>query len=197
MSATVELSRTPAVAARRRLGARRSRYLLGAVCVAISTVMLLPLVIGLLVKARWESVAKAMQPVMAQISTISLALLLVLMLGLNISNVVALFGTGAIIATLLFITISIAAGYLLGGPSTDTKQVLALGSGQRNLSAAFIIATGSFADQPNVLVFLAAAGLVGMVTLFPTAAEFGKRSRATPEPETAPRSAKTSVSNQP
>lgn len=37
-------------------------------------------------------------------------------------------------------------------------------------------ATGSFADQPNVLVYLAAAGLVGMVTSFPTAAEFGKRS---------------------
>jgi hypothetical protein len=35
--------------------------------------------------------------------------------------------------------------------------------------------------KPNVLVFLAAAGLVGMFTLFPTAAEFGKRSReATP-----------------
>jgi BASS family bile acid:Na+ symporter len=142
--------------------------------------MLVPLLIGLFVKARYEGVAGELEPVMAQISTISLALLLVLMLGLNISNVVALFGTGAIIATLLFITISIAAGYLLGGPRTDTKQVLALGSGQRNLSAAFIIATGSFADQPNVLVFLAAAGLVGMVTLFPTAAEFGKRSKATP-----------------
>jgi BASS family bile acid:Na+ symporter len=91
---------------------------------------------------------------------------------------------------------------LLGGPSTDTKQVLALGTGQRNLSAGFIIATGSFADQPNVLVFLAAAGLVGMFTLFPTAAEFGKRSKdATPEPatepETAPGSAETSVPNQP
>jgi bile acid:Na+ symporter, BASS family len=111
--------------------------------------------------------------------------------------VVALFGTGAIIATVLFITISIAAGYLLGGPSTDTKQVLALGSGQRNLSAAFIIATGSFADRPNVLVFLAAAGLVGMVTLFPAAAEFGKRSEPAPEKETAPGSAGTSVSSQP
>jgi hypothetical protein len=75
---------------------------------------------------------------------------------------------------------------------------MALGSDQRNLSAAFIIATGSFADQPNVLVFLAAAGLVGMVTLFPTAAEFGKRSEEpAPEPETAPGSAETSVSGQP
>jgi predicted Na+-dependent transporter len=152
----------------------------GKIALTLIVTMLVPLLIGLFIKARYEGAAGEVEPVMAQISTISLALLLVLMLGLNISNVIALFGTGAIIATVLFITISIAAGYLLGGPSTDTKQVLALGSGQRNLSAAFIIATGSFADQPNVLVFLAAAGLVGMFTLFPTAAEFGKRSRATP-----------------
>ena len=152
----------------------------GKIALTLIVTMLVPLLIGLFIKARYEGAAGELVPVLSQISTISLALLLVLMLGLNISNVIALFGTGAILATLLFIIISIAAGYLLGGPSTDNKQVLALGSGQRNLSAAFIIATGSFADQPNVLVFLAAAGLVGMFTLFPTAAEFGKRARATP-----------------
>jgi predicted Na+-dependent transporter len=169
----------------------------GKIALTLIVTMLVPLLIGLVIKARYEGAAGELQPVMAQISTISLALLLVLMLALNYRNVIDLFGTGAIIATLLFIAISIAAGYLLGGPSTDTKQVLALGSGQRNLSAAFIIATGSFADQPNVLVFLAAAGLVGMFTLFPTAAEFGKRSEPAPEPATAPGSAETSVSHQP
>ena len=174
----------------------------GKIALTLIVTMLVPLLIGLVIKARYEGAAGELEPVMAQISTISLALLLVLMLGLNISNVIALFGTGAIIATVLFIAISIAAGYLLGGPSTDTKQVLALGSGQRNLSAAFIIATGSFADQPNVLVFLAAAGLVGMFTLFPTAAEFGKRSKDPPpkkpnRTKTAPGSAETSVPNQP
>jgi predicted Na+-dependent transporter len=157
----------------------------GKIALTLIVTMLVPLLIGLFIKARYEGAAGELVPVMSQISTISLALLLVLMLGLNISNVIDLFGTGAIIATLLFITISIAAGYLLGGPRTDTKQVLALGSGQRNLSAAFIIATGSFADQPNVLVYLAAAGLVGMVTLFPTAAEFGKRSEE-PAPNQKP-----------
>jgi bile acid:Na+ symporter, BASS family len=120
------------------------------------------------------------------------------MLALNVKNVVALFGTGAILATLLFIAISLLGGYLLGGPTTDTKQVLALGTGQRNLSAAFIVATASFADQPNVLVYLAAAGLVGMFAVFPTAGEFGKRSEeSTPEPEFPTGSAETSVSSQP
>jgi hypothetical protein len=61
------------------------------------------------------------------------------------------------------------------------------------------------------LVYLAAAGLVATVVMFPTAAEFGKRSETAPEPEenapgvptaaeeseTAPGSAATSGSNQP
>jgi predicted Na+-dependent transporter len=143
--------------------------------------MLAPLLIGLFIKSRFEGAAQTLQPVMAQISTISLALLMVLMLGLNFKNVLALFGTGAIIATVLFLVISLLAGYLLGGPGADTKRVLALGTGQRNLSAAFIIATSNFANQPNVLVYVAAAGLVGMVVLFPTAGEFGKRAKAIPE----------------
>jgi multiple sugar transport system permease protein len=62
VSATVELSRTPAVAARRRLGARRSRYLLGAVCVAISTVMLLPLVVSVLASVKPTAEAAASPP---------------------------------------------------------------------------------------------------------------------------------------
>ena len=170
-----------------------------AVQIALSLIvtMLVPLLIGLLIKARYEGAAEAVQPIMAQIANISLALLLVLMLGLNFSNVIALFGTGAIIATLLFLAIAVLGGYLLGGPGTDTKRVLALGSGQRNLSAAFIIAASNFANEPNVLVYLAATGLLGMVVILPTAAEFGKHSETAPEPEPAPGSAATSVPNEP
>jgi predicted Na+-dependent transporter len=169
----------------------------GKIALSLIVTMLVPLLVGLFIKARYEGAAGELQPVMSQISNISLALLLVLMLALDYRNVIALFGTGAILTTLLFLAISVLGGYLLGGSSTDTKRVLALGSGQRNLSAAFIIATSNFANQPNVLVYLAAVGLLGMVVILPTAAEFGKRSKTAPEPETAPGSAETSVSSQP
>jgi predicted Na+-dependent transporter len=152
----------------------------GKIALSLIVTMLVPLIVGLFIKARYEGAAGELQPVMSPISNISLVLLLVLMLGLNFRNVIDLFGTGAILATLLLLAIAVLGGYLLGGPGTETKQVLALGSGQRNLAAAFIIATSNFADQPNVLVYLAAAGLVGMILILPTAAEFGKRSRATP-----------------
>lgn len=72
-------------------------------------------------------------------------------------------------------------GYYLGGPDVGTRRTLALSTGQRNLAAAFVIATGSFADRPNVLVFLAAAGLIALVVALPVAGQFRKGSQTTGE----------------
>jgi BASS family bile acid:Na+ symporter len=142
--------------------------------------MLVPLAIGLLIKARYDETAQSLIHPVTQISNISLALLLVLMLGLNIGKVLGLFGSGAIIAILLMVVVAVAAGYFLGGPSADTMRVLALGTGQRNMAAAFSIAASNFADQLDVAVMLAAAGLVGMCIVMPLAAEFGKRTKGAP-----------------
>jgi len=62
VSATIELSRVPAAAMRRRLRAGRARYLLGAACVAISTVMLLPLVVSVLASVKPTAEAAASPP---------------------------------------------------------------------------------------------------------------------------------------
>ena len=62
MSATVELSRIPAVTTRRRQRAGRGRYLLGAVCLAIATVMLLPLAASVLASVKPTAEAAASPP---------------------------------------------------------------------------------------------------------------------------------------
>lgn len=150
----------------------------GQIALSLILEMLLPLGIGLFVKARYADAAASLLHPMTQISNISLALLIVLMLGLNISNVLGLLGSGAIIAMALLVAVALGSGFLLGGPGGDMRKVLPLGTGQRNLAAAFVIATGNFADKPNVLVFLAAAGLVGMIIVMPLAAELGRHSSA-------------------
>ena len=146
----------------------------GQIALSLVLTMLLPLAIGLFVKARYAEFAAQFQPTMAQASSISLILLLVLMLGLNIRHVIGLIGSGGLLAVLLLSAIGAAAGYLLGGPGSDTRRVLALGTGQRNLAAALIVATGNFAAIPDVLILLAAAGLVQMVLMMPLAGEFGR-----------------------
>jgi BASS family bile acid:Na+ symporter len=161
----------------------------GKVALTLFLEMLAPLGIGLLINARYKDVASALRQPMMQISNISLALLLVLVLGLNLGNVLGLLGSGAIIGIVVLIAVALGAGYLLGGPRADTRQVLAIGTGERGVAAAFVIATGNFADRPDVLVFLA-AGLIMLGIVMPLAAEVGRRSGAArtapamaPEPE--------------
>jgi BASS family bile acid:Na+ symporter len=147
----------------------------GAIASSLFIQMLVPLAIGLLVNARWPEAADEARKPLAQVSNISLVLLLVLMLGLNLPNVIGLIGSGALLATLILTVVAIGAGYLLGGPGQDTRGVTALGVALPNMAASFLIAGSSFADKPNVIVFLAGAGLIVMLINFPLAAELGKR----------------------
>jgi BASS family bile acid:Na+ symporter len=161
----------------------------GQIALSLVLSMLLPLAIGLFVKARYAEAAALYQPTMAHASNISLILLLVLVLGLNITHVLALLGSGALLAVVLLTAVAVGSGYLLGGPGQDTRRVLALGTGQRNLAAAFVVATGNFAATPDVLVLLAAAGLILDAIMIPLAGEFGRLSEAATSPRPAPASA--------
>jgi predicted Na+-dependent transporter len=134
--------------------------------------MLLPLGIGLLLKARYEELAASLQPAMAQASSISLLAVFVLMLALNFRTVIGTVGSGAIIAALLLIALSFVTGYVLGGSSTD--PVVGLGTAQRNVSAAMVVAGSNFSD-PDVLVMIIVGALLMLVVLMPLAGELGKR----------------------
>jgi BASS family bile acid:Na+ symporter len=137
--------------------------------------IVLPLVLGLIVDYISKDEADVLLPVLGQIANVSLTLMLVLMLGGNIGNVIGLIGTGSILAAIILFAIAMVAGYLLGGHDAGTKRTLAMATGQRNLAAAFVVATGSFADRPTVVVFLAAAGLIAMIMMMPIAGWLGKR----------------------
>ena len=53
-------------------------------------------------------------------------------------------------------------GWLLGGPGNDTRRVLALGTGQRNIAAALVVGTQSFSDS-RVVVMVIVVAIVGLV----------------------------------
>ena len=140
--------------------------------------MLVPLGIGLFIKARYESTAESLQPHMSQTSTVAIAILMVTGIVLNFSAIVGVIGTGAIIAILVFLVVALILGYFLGGAESGTRSVLGLGTAQRNLSAALVVAAQNFADDPNVLTMILVAGLVGLVLLMVVGGELGKREEA-------------------
>lgn len=129
--------------------------------------MLLPLAIGLAGRAKLPALAARIKPFLDRVSSLSLVVLMVAITGANLRNVLSVFGTGGIIAGLLLIALGFGAGWLLGGPGRDTRSVLALGTAQRNIAAALVVASG-FAD-PKVVVMVVVVAIVGLFILMPTA----------------------------
>lgn len=140
------------------------------------TLILIPLAISLFVRARYPEAAASAQPLFAQASNLSLLFLMVLMVVLNFSNVVGLFGSGGLLASLILIILTTAGGYLLGNLGKADRWVQALGAGQRNIAAAIVVATMNFGNDEVVMVVV--YSLIILVVLIPLALELGKRAKA-------------------
>ena len=136
--------------------------------------LLLPLIVGLIVKARAASIAAQLQPVLEWVSSIALVVMMVLIIALNFQGVLRIFGTGAIAAAILFAVLSALAGWLLGGRDPAQKTVLGLGTGLRNVPAALVVSVQNFKD-PNVSVMVIVTTLIGILILVPAARWIGKR----------------------
>ena len=136
--------------------------------------MLLPLVIGLVLKARYGDLAERVKPTLDRISNISVILLVCLITAANIDKVLQVFGTRGILAGLLFIALGFGTGWLLGGPNADTKRVMALGTGQRNIAAALVVASQSFSDA-NVVVMVIVVAIIGLIILMPLSRALANR----------------------
>lgn len=146
---------------------------------SLVVLMLLPLAVGLFVRARYEALAETLQPTVNQISSTALVFLLVLMLILNFRTLISVIGTGVLLAFAILIVGSLGVGWLLGGPSTETRPVVGLGTAQRNVSAALVVGAANF-DDPNVVVTLVVgATLMGLLIVL--AGELGKRTQQ-PDP---------------
>jgi BASS family bile acid:Na+ symporter len=137
--------------------------------------MLLPLAGGLALKAWYEAAATRLKPVLDWVCNASLVPLVLLLAAVNIDKILHVFGTRGILAGLLFITLGFAVGWVLGGPDIKTRRVLALGTGQRNVAAAFVIGNESFSD-PEVVIMIIAVTIVGLLTLIPVCQMSAKQS---------------------
>ena len=135
--------------------------------------MLLPLLLGLAVRARAATVAGRAAPLLNRVSSASLTVMMVLMVITNARNILSLFGTRGVLASIVFLLAGVAVGWLLGGSSRDAKSVLALGTAQRNIAAALVVAGQNF-DDPKVVVMVAVVAIVGLLVLMPLARQFGK-----------------------
>jgi bile acid:Na+ symporter, BASS family len=140
------------------------------------TVVLPPLAAGLILRAYREQVAARLQTVFRVSSNATLALVIFFGLAANFSKVLQDGSVNTIVAGALLVLVSLAFGFILGGPHLDTRGVLALGTSQRNVSVAFLVGIESF-REPKLVTTLAILALVASCIQLPAAFTIGTRVR--------------------
>ena len=142
--------------------------------------MLLPLALGLLVRARYPQLATSWVGPTGQVSTVGLVLGIVAALLVTWQDILGSLGSWVFVGTAIVLVVGLGAGYLAGaGRTASDRQVLALATAQRNISAALVVAASLGGD---VIVRTLVAALVIPVVLLPLAGEIGRRTSAPQTP---------------
>ena len=145
--------------------------------------MLIPLIVGLVIKAHAPETAKNWAPTLSKVGLIGVLLLMGIGLGLNLSNVLGLFGTRGFLALFLLLFGGLLIGFAIGGRDPAVRNVMGLATAQRNVSAAILIVLQNFAGTDAVPYVLVAATAIFLV-LLGIAPMLGARSKPADVPVT-------------
>lgn len=147
------------------------------IAVSLLVLIFLPLLGGTTLKWRYSKLAEIIKPTFNQISNIFLFVVVLLYLGLNYQDFLSVFGTGGLLAALIFVLASYFIGYMLGGPSKNTKTVLGMGTAIRNSSAAFVVALANFSAQYEVMAMIIVVYSLSIILMMLISGEIGKRTK--------------------
>ena len=146
----------------------------GDIAKSLILLMLIPLAIGLTVRAWNPPGAARVRALVAPVSSISMIFVVVLTTAGHLKSMLSILGSFGILAAGIFVAICFAVGWLLGGPGGDTRAVLALGTAQRNTAAALVVAAQNFTDA-NVVVMITVVMIVSFAMLMPLARLLARR----------------------
>lgn len=132
------------------------------------------LVAGLSLRAYRKALAERLQPIFRVASNMALAVVVLVAVLNNFSNVVRVGSLKAVVAGTVLFLISFGIGFALGGSDPGTRKVLALGTTQRSFSVALLVAIEHFRES-NVVNMLAILALLALVTQVPATLLWGTR----------------------
>ena len=129
--------------------------------------MLIPLVIALSIRAYHEKIAGKLQFFLMKITNIALVTLAVSLVVLHTKAITAMIGL-PLLSIIALLVLAMAIGYIMGGRNRENRVVMALGTGQRNISAAVLVAAQNFED-PEIISLLVAVAIIGLFIMIPYA----------------------------
>jgi predicted Na+-dependent transporter len=147
----------------------------GKLLVKLCLTLALPIILGLSVKACWDTFADRLGHYVHKISSLSMVLVVVLLVIHYWNNILGVLGSGAIGAALIFIVVSFIAGYLLGWPDRGARVAMGFAAGARNNGVALMVAAMTFGDRPQVLLMIVMTAVLTLVVLLPLSIILGRR----------------------
>jgi len=141
-----------------------------AIAKSLVIMMIIPLLFALWAKAKFEAVAAVWQGRMIKFSNLTLLVIIILMTILNGKDILDVFGYD-MLAVILFIIVALLIGYVSGGKLYPNRVVSSLSVGQRNISAALVVAAQNF-DDPKVTIIIIAVSIIGLFILLFSAKKF-------------------------
>jgi BASS family bile acid:Na+ symporter len=156
---------------------------LGELVATLAVLVLLPLAVGMLVRARSPGSARRWAPRAIIVSNISLVVVIALVVGLNISTLADAFAAGIVPVIVVTVVFALVLGWLAGGPGRPTRAAVALVTGVRANAVALGIGRTSFLSIPEVSVAIVAFGVVS--ALVPLAVALAARRVVSPSAQEA------------
>ena len=140
----------------------------GAIALPLALTLILPLAIGLVITERAPQGARLLQPIARTISSIALVALLVSTIALNLHDAIDILASRTFVAIVLLLAGSFAIGYVIASPRRERRIVLGLGTAQRNIAAATVVAIEDIKNN-DTLVLVVVASIVDLILLIPLA----------------------------
>lgn len=151
----------------------------GTIEVELILTLIVPLLVGLFVKAKLPRAAQWLRPRMSKASTVALIGLFATTIALDYREILAV-GLRAVAAALTLMLGAFGIGYVLARRDRGRRTVLALGTAQRGVASAMLVASQSIPDA-DALVMVVVASVMSMVVL-PPLAHWLRRSRGVSVP---------------
>jgi predicted Na+-dependent transporter len=149
--------------------------------------VLIPLAVGLVVRARYAEHAATWQVELGKVSNLALAIALIAGIAVNWAAIVSLLGSWVLVASALTAIVSVVLGGLVGRSDTETRTTTGLVSGLRFGSLGLIIIGTQLNGNADYLGPAIVFSLVDLILVLFLSVEIGRRGRSSRSDDSRPR----------
>jgi len=140
--------------------------------------VLLPLVVGLLLKVRYPDNTVTWQPELVRVANLAMVIALATGIAANWHTIVTMFGSWVIVIAVVIVVIGLVTGALLGGRKPETRTTTSLVSGTRFAGLGLIIIGTQLHGAANYIGPAITFAIVSLIVPMALAVEIGRRKTA-------------------